>query len=180
MNYKKKYLKYKLKYLNLKKKMKGGEGFFEAVQNLGEKVSNSCSTVCELKKEFKELGEGCFKVCETALRTVVDKQTARVVAEAAADAAVGAAVGAVEETLSNTKRMGNFAVGVLTGLTAEQWLILKKLYDSDRANFFNKLTEFFADEGASFAFGEGIKQQLINLSKQDWADFMEKLMNMAG
>ena len=83
--------------------MKGGEGFFEAVQNLGEKVSNSCSTVCELKKNLKELGEGCFKVCETALRTVVDKQTARVVAEAAADAAVGAAVGAVEENSKATR-----------------------------------------------------------------------------
>ena len=62
MNYKKKYLKYKLKYLNLKKKkMKGGEGFFEAVQNLGEKVSNSCSTVCELKKDLKNLERGVLK-----------------------------------------------------------------------------------------------------------------------
>ncbi len=144
MNYKKKYLKYKLKYLNLKKKMKGGEGFLEAVQNLGEKVSNSCSTVCKLKKEFKELGEGCFEVCEAALGTVVGRQTARVVAQAAADAAVGAAVGAVEDFADRTVRGVTYATGIPVNLLYN--LYQKKENDSPETAI--EMGKLIVDEAA--------------------------------
>ena len=61
MNYKKKYLKYKLKYLNLKKKMKGGEGFFEAVQNLEKKLVIHVPQFVNLRKNLKNLERGVLK-----------------------------------------------------------------------------------------------------------------------
>ena len=173
MNYKKKYLKYKLKYLNLKKKMKGGglEGMFDAYNTAKNAFDQHCESVCKLGENMTQ---NCKEVCSIALSKLpLDDKTIELVS----DEITNELTNQLKETVDGYKRMGNYAVGALTGLTAEQWLILKELYDTNPANFLNNLREKIADAGADFALSEGIQKFFMNLNQKQMADFFDKASN---
>ena len=142
MNYKKKYLKYKLKYLNLKKKMKGGN-FLDTISNVAGQFKNTCSQVCDLDQTLKE---NCYNVCYATLDKIVDSKTAGELAELAAEAAVDTAKTYMGDTINKA--------GITSGVPMKQ---LYDFYKSMGSGSLDEKVKYGAEQFKEITTKEGIK-----------------------